>query len=150
MRRADIVSSFIIFVLGLVTILIVIPYAVPGHEGEGYALQAADFPRAVAIVFTFLSGAYCVARYFNADGKDDGDPPIATSNFGFLGLACVILIATFFLLLYAGFLVGGCFVIGVFMILMGERNPIAIIGLSVLAPLAVWGFFWKLLHFPLP
>jgi hypothetical protein len=150
MRHADRISSALIFILGLAAIFFIIPQQIPGHEGDGYALQAADFPRAIAIVMTLLAGILLVSRLLKADTDDGQEVPVDRSNLIFLAMAAAILIVIFLLMKHAGFLIGGAFVIASFMFIMGERRALPIIAMAVLAPICVWGFFWKLLQFPLP
>lgn len=150
MRQADTISSALIFILGLVILFIIIPNQIPGHAGEGYALQAADFPRAIVIVMTVLSGILLVSRLARFSPDDDSASPINRRHLTFLAMAAIILVVIFLLMKIAGFLIGGAFTIACFMIVMGERKLLPIAMMAILAPLGVWGFFWKLLHFPLP
>ena len=149
MRRADIISASLITVFGLLVIFVVIPIWVPGHEEGNYGLRAQDLPYVTTIVATALALFHLVRRLF-IDRSDDPYPPIPREGWVFLGIAAAVLVITVVLLQYIGILAGGPFVIAVLMYMMGERRPIAILGTAVLAPLAVWAFFWKLLQFPLP
>ena len=150
MRQADTISSAVIFIAGLIALFLIIPQQIPGHEGDGYALQAADFPRAIVIVMTLLAGIMLVSGLIKGNSSQAGEPPISRANFLFLAMAALVLILIFLLMKYAGFLLGGAFAIACFMVVMGERRLLTILAMAVLAPISVWGFFWKLLHFPLP
>jgi hypothetical protein len=149
MRRADIISAALISIFGLLIIFVVIPVWVPGHEDGNYGLRAQDLPYITAIVATGLAMFFLVRRLFY-DHSDDPNPPIPREGWIFLAIAAVILTVTWVLLQYIGILAGGPFVIAIFMYMMGERRPVAIIATATIAPLVVWGFFWKLLQFPLP
>ena len=150
MRRADTITSGVIFALGLVIIFVLIPYQIPGHEGEGYALQAADFPRVVAIAMTILSGVLLLSRLAGKGVDASQASPIGTVELRFLAMSTAILVAIFLLMKFAGFLVGAAFAITCFMYVMGVRSVLPIVLMAVVAPAAIWLFFWKLLGFPLP
>ena len=148
MRRADIISAALLVAFGLLVIFVVIPIWVPGHQGGNYGLMAQDAPYLTMTVATGLALFFLVRRLF-IDHSDE-PVPIPRQSWGFLALIAVVLIATLVLLEFVGMLAGGPFVVAVMMYLMGERRLLAIGLTAVLAPLAVWAFFWKLLQFPLP
>ena len=149
MRRADIISAALFLAFGLLVIFVVIPIWVPGHDAGNYGLRAQDAPYLTMILVAGFS-AYLLVRRLFFDRGDDEKPPIPREGWVFLGAAAAVLVITVVLLETIGILAGGPFVIAVFMYMMGERRPIAIIGTAVLAPVVVWAFFWKLLQFPLP
>jgi hypothetical protein len=148
MRRADIISAALLLAFGLLVIFVVIPIWVPGHQGGNYGLRAQDAPYLTMIVVTGLALFFLIRRLF-FDRSDEANP-ISKESWGFLALITVILVATLLLLEFVGVLAGGPFIVAVMMFLMGERRPLAIGATAVLAPIAVWAFFWKLLEFPLP
>ncbi|HSR55977.1 MAG TPA: tripartite tricarboxylate transporter TctB family protein [Alphaproteobacteria bacterium] len=149
MRRADIISAAVLVAFGLLVIFVVIPIWVPGHAEGNYGLEAQDAPYLTMIVATGLSLFFLVRRLF-FDLNDTEKAPIPRESWGFLALAAVVLVATWYLMEYIGVLAGGPFVVAVMMFLMGERRPLAIGVTAVAAPVLVWAFFWKLLQFPLP
>ena len=149
MRRADIISAALLIIFGLLVIFVVIPIWVPGHQAGNYGLRAQDAPYLTMIVATGLSAWFLVRRlFFDRDG--DEKAPIPRESWKFLLIASMLLAVTLVMLETIGVLAGGPFIVAVFMIMMGERRPLAIGLTAVLAPLAVWAFFWKLLQFPLP
>lgn len=149
MRRADIISAAVLVAFGLLVIFVVIPIWVPGHEEGNYGLRAQDAPYLTIIVATGLALVLLVRRLFFDRGGGER-VPIPRESWAFLALVAVLLVATLFLLEYVGILAGGPFIVAAMMFVMGERRPLAIGLTAVLAPLAVWAFFWKLLMFPLP
>ncbi|MDH3240221.1 MAG: tripartite tricarboxylate transporter TctB family protein [Alphaproteobacteria bacterium] len=151
MRRADIISAALLVAFGLLVIFVVIPVWVPGHAEGNYGLLAQDAPYLTMIVVTGLALFLLVRRlFFERSDESDEDAPIPKQSWGFLALISVVLIATLFLMEFVGVLAGGPFIVAVLIYLMGERRPLAIGVTSVVAPLAIWAFFWKLLEFPLP
>lgn len=148
MRRADIISAALLVAFGLLVIFVVIPIWVPGHQSGNYGLRAQDTPYLTILVATGLALFFLVRRLF-IDHSDE-DAPIPAQSWGFLALTAVILVATLLLMEFVGLLAGGPFIVAVMMFLMGERRPLAIGVTAVVAPLAVWAFFWQLLEFPLP
>ena len=149
MRRADIISAALLTVFGLLVIFVIIPIWVPGHDAGNYGLRAQDTPYLTMIVVTVLS-AYLLLRKLFFDRDDSEKAPIPRESWVFLGIAGAVLIVTLILLQFIGILAGGPFVVAVFMYMMGERRPIAILATAIIAPVLVWAFFWKLLQFPLP
>lgn len=151
MRRADIISGAVIAAFGLAVVFVVIPIWVPGHAEGSYGLRAEDFPYLTAGLATALAALLFVRRLFFArEAAEDGAVPIPGRSWAFLAIAAAVLAATVILLDSVGILAGGPFAIAVFMVMMGERRPLAIVSTALLAPLGVWLFFWKLLEFPLP
>jgi hypothetical protein len=136
-------------IFGLLVIFVVIPIWVPGHEEGNYGLRAQDTPYLTMIIATVLS-AYLLLRRLLVDREDPEKAPIPRQSWVFLGIVAALLVVTLVLLQYIGILAGGPFVVAVFMYMMGERRPIAILATAIIAPLLVWAFFWKLLQFPLP
>ncbi len=156
MRKADIISSAVIIALGLTILFVVIPIWVPGHLAGNYGLRAQDFPILTATVIVTLAAGLLAHRLFgkarpaDEDSPDEDTPPITPQSWRFLAIAAAVLIAIWLLLDQVGFIAGAPFGIAVFMVMMGERRPLHVIPLAILAPLAVWVLFWKILHFPLP
>jgi ABC-type Co2+ transport system permease subunit len=150
MRRADIISAGVIVAFGLFVLLVAIPRWVPGHLEGNYGLRAQDFPILTALTLTLLALGLLVHRIGQPRRGEEENNPIPASSWRFLGLASGVLVAIWLLLDIFGFAAGGPFTIAAFMIVMGERRPLHVVALSLLAPLAVWLLFWQILKFPLP
>jgi hypothetical protein len=150
MHKADIVSAGVIVAFGLLVLFVVIPIWVPGHLEGNYGLRAQDFPILTTVAFTLLAAGLLVHGVLQPRRGEEEINPIPASSWRFLGLATGVLVAIWLLLETFGFAAGGPFGIAAFMVIMGERRPLHVVALSVLAPLAVWLLFWHVLKFPLP
>lgn len=153
MRKADLISSATVTAFGLFLLLYIIPGYVQKHAEGGYGLGARVMPDAMAILVVALGAMLFVARLVQpkvVDEVEGSEPPFTPANAVFLLRASLFLAAVTALFTWVGFLVAGPVTIGGFMVAMGERRPIPIVLTSIIAALAIWLFFWKLLEFPLP
>jgi hypothetical protein len=156
MKTADLVSAGLVALFGLLILFVVIPGWVPAHEEGGYGMGARVMPRVMATTVVVFAIAFFVSRLLghrepgDGEGQADEPAPLDRGNWGFIGLAALFLVLVTAVFTWAGFLVAGPLTVAGFMLAMGERRPLAVLGAAILAPAAIWLFFWQLLRFPLP
>lgn len=149
MRQTDIISASLIIIVGLATIIFVIPAGVYIEIDGEYGLRPDFFPFLSMGVVVVMSASFLAHRLIKTS-EDGAPPPIQLRGWLFLLTAAVLLVGGFFLFKFFGFLAGAPAVIIAFMLIMGERRIIPILSVTIAGPLVVWLFFWKLLNFPLP
>ena len=149
MARVDAWAAAILVVAGLAAIFVVIP-AQTG-EGEAYGLPPAAYPTLGATVLTVCAGLLLIAsiRPRGAERGDDSMPagPVAWRH---AGVVLAVLAASFVVIRYLGFLIGGSLTIAAFMVYMGSRSAIGVAAVSIATPVAIYLFFWQLFSIPLP
>ena len=156
MKTADIVSSALIMLFGVVLLLVIIPGWVPVEEGPEFGLAATTMPYVAAVTATGLAALFFIYRVrgrhdrTEADDEYDATPPIARRSWLFLLRGGLFLIAVTALFNWLGFLVAGPPTVAGFMIMMGEKKPWHVGFTAVGATAAIWLFFWQFLKFPLP
>lgn len=147
MRRADIISAGILFVFGLATIFLIIPKYVAG-SAVGGDLSPAFMPYVAAIAGTVAVGILFITKLVRASGTDEPSP-LSKSSWYFVGCSVAVLMMSFLLLDFLGYLPGAAAMVAGFMIL-GRTNIKVVLGTMAAFPVALWLLFDKLLGFPLP
>ena len=149
MIKTDLIASGLLTILGLLTIFVIIPLQV--SERTDYGLPPDVFPIVTAGIATALSALLFVLK-LREYGKteEDGGAPIPARSWTLLAGMSFLLIMVLIGIQYLGFLIGGPLTVLVFMLLMGERRPLRLIGVSVLAPAIVYAFFWQIFRIPMP
>jgi hypothetical protein len=82
-------------------------------------------------------------------GSDDEPAPLPPRSWYFIGIAAVVLAATFVLMERFGYLVGATAIVAGFMALARADLKI-MIGVTIALPITLWLLFDRLLGFPLP
>ncbi len=156
MKTADIVSSALVTLFGVVLLFAIIPGWVPVESGPGFGLAATTMPNVAAATATALAALFFIYRLSNrrprtaADEAYDATPPIGRESWLFLLRGGVFLIVVTVLFNWLGFLVAGPPTVAGFMIMMGERKPWHVGFTALGATAVIWLFFWQFLKFPLP
>ncbi len=156
MKTADIVSSALVSLFGVVLLFVIIPGWVPVESGPGFGLAATAMPNVATVTATALAALFLLYRLSNrhprteADDLYDATPPIERKNWLFLWRGGVFLIVVCALFNWLGFLVAGPPTVAGFMIMMGEKRPWHVGITAIGATAAIWLFFWQFLKFPLP
>ena len=147
MRRTDIVTAGLFIVIGLVTIVYVIPtYVMGGTDSDD--LSPAFMPYVAAVIATVAATGLLVTRLVRRSAQEE-PTPLPWESWLFLAASVVVLGVTFVLMDRVGYLWGAASVVGGFMLL--ARAPAGIIvGTAIAFPVALWLLFDKLLGFPLP
>jgi hypothetical protein len=144
-RRTELVTATALTVAGLGVIGVIIPRYV-ADIGVSSALSPAFMPY-VAAVLTTVGAASLLVAELRGHGGDA--VPFTKSNWRFLGASVAVLIGSCLLMSILGYLVGGVAVVAG-MLLLARVRPSIVIAAAVLAPIAVWLLFTKLLATPLP
>lgn len=149
MRRADLVSSGLLTLAGLLTLFFVIP-AETG-KGATYGLAADFFPNVSVIALTAIMGAFFVYRaVFRSRAGGDDDAPVTPGNWRFLGAIAAFFAVDFLVLAVLGFIAGGALAVAAFMVLAGERRAIPVALASACVPTAIFLVVAAALRIPLP
>ena len=156
MRTADIFSSAVVVLFGVVLLAVIIPGWVPVEEGPGFGLSATTMPIVAAGTFTALAVPFFFYRVLGmgvqteADEQYDRTAPIERKSWLFLLRGGVFLIAMTALFNWFGFLVAGPPTVAGFMLMMNEKRVLRVGVTAFGATAAIWLFFWQFLKFPLP
>lgn len=147
MRRADIVTAGLLLLLGLVTILVIIPIYVPagGRDGE---LSPAFMPYVAAVLGTGAAALLLLTRLAR-EPADEEPAPLQKGSWLFIATVVAVLAVTFLLMDVFGFLAGATVIVAGFMAL-ARADMKLIIATAISFPVALWLLFDKLLGFPLP
>lgn len=149
MRRADLVSSGLLTLAGLLTFFFVIP-AQTG-KGATYGLAADFFPNVSVIALTAIMGAFFVHRALSRRRADrDAEAPVTPGNWRFIGAMTALFAIDVLVLVFLGFIAAGALAVAVFMVLAGERRVIAVALTSACLPTAVYLVVAVALRVPLP
>ena len=147
MRRTDIVTAGFFVVLGLLTIVVIIPTYVTRSAQSG-ELSPAFMPYVAAALGTGAMALLLVARLARKGAKDE-PAPLPKGSWAFIGTATVVLAVTFVLMELFGFLVGATAIVAGFMAL-ARANRKTTVATALSLPIVLWLLFDQLLGFPLP
>ena len=124
------------------------------------AVQPATFPQVMIIgmiVFTVILMIQAILKLVKGMSEDDywAEPAASVNLFKnrgvlagcFVIVLCVIYVALFELL---GYVAVSAIVAAIIMVLIGKRNPVQILLVSVLVPLGMWLLFYKMLTVNIP
>ena len=154
MRASDIVSGLVLLAVGLFTLVIVIPAEISGHSA--YGISPDFFPRLLTLLFigfaTLLVLNRSLAHFRGKPLPESQEPPLHMFDWAFIAAVTVFLVVTFVIMKYVGFVAAGVFAILVAAAAMGSlwANPVRMVALSLLAPLAVFYAFKELFYVFLP
>ena len=151
MKKADIISSGLVTLIGLMLLFVIIPIWVPTILDGEYGLRAKDMPNVAAISITGLAVLFFIYSLKTKDRSSaDSSSPLTRQNCLYLFQIALFMLFVVAIFEWIGFLVAGPITIGGFMIIMGERRPLHVGGTAIGVTLGIWLFFWQLLRFPLP
>lgn len=147
MRRADIVSAAVLFALGLVAILVVIPRNVADGALSG-ELPPSFMPYVAATIGTVAMALLLCVRLVRR-GPDDAPAPLPRDSWIFIGAATAVLGAAFAVMTAVGYVAAATIVVAGFMAL--ARAPWkAAVAAALALPAGLWFLFDRVLGFPLP
>jgi len=150
MKKADIISSGLVTLFGLMLIFFIIPNWVPTILDGDYGLRAKDMPNVAAISITALAALFFIYSLRMQSQTEADKPPLNRQNWVFLFQIALFLLFVVAIFEWVGFLAAGPVTIGGFMIMMGERRPLHVGATAIGVTVGIWLFFWQLLRFPLP
>jgi hypothetical protein len=151
MKKADIISSAVVTLFGLMLVFVIIPIWVPTILDGDYGLRAKDMPIVASVSIIGLAASYFIyCLKTKAISSADDKAPLTRKNWLFLLQIAIFLLFVVSLFEWIGFLAAGPVTVGGFMFFMGERRPLQVGGTAIGTTLGIWLFFWQLLKFPLP
>ena len=130
------------------------------RQVKGAYVQAATFPQIMDIgmmIFTVTLLVQSLIKIFGHMKPDDPDAEPAPSmnpikNKGIAAALFVILLCVLYTFLFdkLGYVLVSAIVSIIIMWLIGKRNPVTVVLVSVLVPLVMWIVFYKLLSVNIP
>ena len=154
---ANLVGSIVFGTLGLWAL--VQTYSFQEAGGATTYVQPAVFPRIMSIGLLIFSVALLIQsvwKLLRMKPEDDMAQPAESINFikdkGVLAGLAVIALCILFVLGFEplGYVLTAALVSAAIMVLIGKRNPVQIILISILVPLVMWLLFYKLLAVNIP
>lgn len=145
MRTANLISGVVLAAFGMLMILVIIPVQI--EEGPPGMVSPRLVPQIMVWVITALS-LLLVVTNLRHKGRDD-PAPISRSELVALlkiGLAFALALSLFFV---AGPLWAGIALVAGTLVLLGERRPLVVIGITVGLLGAIWVLFYQILHTPI-
>ncbi|MBR9762635.1 MAG: hypothetical protein GYB53_03655 [Rhodobacteraceae bacterium] len=141
MKQTEFYSGAVICGLALGTIFWVIPWQIE-EVGEGYVS-----PRLLPQICMWLIAGLCALQAVNGlrGIQSSGVTPIRRAEiFTFLKLGAVLALSLALFVWVAPLAAGISLIAGAFLVL-GERNPLVILGVTGGLLLLIWGVFYRLL-----
>lgn len=154
MRKSDIVSGLLLLILGLVSLLYIIPTQVSSRNIGG--LPPDFFPRLLNWIFlglaVLLLATRLIAAWRKVPSAEPPDFPITWQQAGFITGISVFLYVTYMLMVSVNFITAGIFAVVVSGALMGElrTNPIRLAIVAVTTPVVTFYIFRHLFMVYLP
>ena len=146
MRRTELFLAAAFVVLGLVTMLVLVPKYVAGSVATE-DLSPAFMPYVAAGLGTAAMALLFLTRLRSGDGE--GPMPLPARSWAFIGTVAALLAAAFALMDRFGYLAGAAALVAGFM-LMVRASVRVVLAVAAVLPVALWLLFDKLLGFPLP
>ncbi len=146
MRRAELFLAAVFVVLGLVTIVVLVPKYVAG------SIDAEDLsPAFMPYVATALGTGAMVLLFLTrlAPGGGEDRTPLPARSWAFIGAATAVLVVAFVLMDTIGYIAGAAAIVAGFL-LMVRASMRVVLGVTIAFPVGLWLLFDKLLGFPLP
>ena len=145
-------SGVFMFAVGLLLLLFLIPFGIDTPKKIRFAaLSPTYYPQIVALILSVIGVAiiFKIRQPLTIKGTDDLDevhPNAKMRIGGFLALLTVYSLSLEFL----GFVLSGVLALAASLILAGERRAFIIIAMSLLLPISLFLFFYKVAYVPVP
>ena len=145
-------SGVFMLSVGLLLLLFLIPYGIDTPKKIRFAaLSPTYYPQIVAVILSVIGAAIIVKnrRPLSTKGTDDADEvhPNTKMRIG----SFLLLLAVYSLSLeFLGFVLSGVLALVASLILAGERRAFIIIAMSLLLPISLFLFFYKVAYVPVP
>lgn len=143
MRRANIISGVVLALLGLFALAVIIPKGI--GQGPAGMMSPSLVPNMMMIVVVALSAFLAFSNLRAKPSPGDAEPPIARGELLALVKIGAIFLVSIVLFLFLAPLAGGIFLVAASLLLLGERRPLVIIGMTAGLLIAVWFLFYKIL-----
>ena len=145
-------SGVFMLAVGLLLLLLLIPIGIDTPKKIRYAaLSPTYYPQIIALILSVIGAAIIFRnrkplKIKETDELDAVHPNAQIRIGGFLALLAAYSLSLEFL----GFVLSGSLVLATSLILSGERRAIIIIALSLLLPISLFLFFYKVAYVPVP
>ena len=145
-------SGVFMLAVGLLLLLFLIPLGIDTPKKIRFAaLSPTYYPQIVAVILSVIGAAIIFKnrRPLTTKGADDADEvhPNAKMRVG----SFLLLLAAFSLSLeFLGFVLSGVLALVASLLLAGERRALIIVAISLLLPISLFLFFYKVAYVPVP
>ena len=145
-------SGVFMLAVGLLLLLFLIPFGIDSPKKIRFAaLSPTYYPQIVALILSVIGVAIIFKNRQpfitkETDELDEVHPNAKMRIGGFLGLLAVYSFSLEFL----GFVLSGVLALAASLILAGERRAFIIIAMSLLLPISLFLFFYKVAYVPVP
>ena len=151
---ANLIGSLIFIAVGVWALIQTYSF----QEVKNTYVQAAVFPQIMCVGMLIFAVILLIQSIIKLMTMDENDPlaePAASINFikdkGVLAALFVMLLCALFVVFFKtlGYVVCGAVLCFVIMVLIGKRNWLQMVLVSILVPLGMWLVFYKVLTGPL-
>ena len=152
---ANLIGSLIFIAVGVWALIQTYSF----QEVKNTYVQAAVFPQIMCVGMLIFAVILLIQSIINRTCMDENDPlaePAASINFikdkGVLAALFVMLLCALFVVFFKplGYVVCGAVLCFVIMVLIGKRNWLQMVLVSILVPLGMWLVFYKVLTVNIP
>ena len=145
-------SGVFMLAVGLLLLLLLIPYGIDTPKKIRYAaLSPTYYPQIIALILSVIGAAIIFRNRKPLKTKETDEPDAVHPNAQIrIGSFLALLVVYSFSLEFLGFVLSGALALATSLILSGERRAIIIIALSLLLPISLFLFFYKVAHVPVP
>ena len=152
---ANLIGSLIFIALGAWALIQTYSF----QEVKNTYVQAAVFPQIMCVgmlIFAIILLIQSIIKLMTMDENDPLAEPAASINFikdkGVLAALFVMLLCALFVVFFKplGYVVCGAVLCFVIMVLIGKRNWLQMVLVSILVPLGMWLVFYKVLTVNIP
>ena len=152
---ANLIGSLIFIAVGVWALI----QAYSFQEVKNTYVQAAVFPQIMCVGMLIFAVILLIQSIIKLMTMDENDPlaePAASINFikdkGVLAALFVMLLCALFVVFFKplGYVVCGAVLCFVIMVLIGKRNWLQMVLVSILVPLGMWLVFYKVLTVNIP
>ena len=152
---ANLIGSLIFIALGVWALIQTYSF----QEVKNTYVQAAVFPQIMCVGMLIFAVILLIQSIIKLMTMDENDPlaePAASINFikdkGVLAALFVMLLCALFVVFFKplGYVVCGAVLCFVIMVLIGKRNWLQMVLVSILVPLGMWLVFYKVLTVNIP
>jgi len=145
-------SGVFMLAVGLLLLLLLIPFGIDTPKKIRYAaLSPTYYPQIVAIILSVIGAAIIFRNRKSFRVKEAEELDVAHPNAQIRIIIFLALLAAYALSLeFLGFVLSGALALATSLILAGERRAIFILAMSLLLPISLFLFFYKVAYVPVP
>ena len=145
-------SGVFMLVVGLLLLLLLIPFGIDTPKKIRYAaLSPTYYPQIVALILSVIGAAIIFRNRKSFRVKEAEELDVAHPNAQIRIIIFLALLAAYALSLeFLGFVLSGALALATSLILAGERRAIFILAMSLLLPISLFLFFYKVAYVPVP